>query len=44
MGNIALRTRQQISENMEQNQLNNSKEANAMILPQYHNGWKLPKV
>jgi predicted dehydrogenase len=42
MGNIALRRREKISWNSDQNKFT-SKKANKLSKPDYHNGWKLPK-
>ena len=43
MGNIAQRTGQKIFWNADRNSFQSSK-ANKFIAPDYHNGWKLPKV
>jgi hypothetical protein len=43
MGNVALRTGQQITWDNSSSKFNN-REANELIMPAYHNGWKLPKV
>jgi predicted dehydrogenase len=41
MGNIAIRTGEKINWNAAQNKFSNSK-ANALIKPEYKNGWKFP--
>ncbi len=43
MGNVALRTGQQIAWDNSSSKFNN-REANELIMPAYHNGWKLPKL
>ena len=44
MGNIAYRTGSKVFWDNKQKQFVDNKEANKMITPVYHNGWKLPVV
>ena len=44
MGNIAYRTGTKVFWDAAKSEFTNNKEANAMISPQYQNGWKLPVV
>lgn len=44
MGNIAYRTGTKVFWDSAKGEFTNNKEANALISPQYHNGWKLPVV
>jgi predicted dehydrogenase len=43
MGNMALRAKQQINWNIELNKFD-QKIANQLMTPEYHNGWKLPRI
>jgi predicted dehydrogenase len=43
MGNIALRTGEKINWNDTRNDFN-EKKASALVKPEYHNGWKLPRT
>jgi predicted dehydrogenase len=44
MGNISYRTQTKVFWDSAKGQFIDNKEANALILPQYQNGWKLPVV
>ncbi|MDW7693511.1 Gfo/Idh/MocA family oxidoreductase [Flammeovirgaceae bacterium SG7u.111] len=44
MGNIAYKTGRKVYWDKAAGMFKDDKEANAMISPEYHNGWKLPKL
>jgi hypothetical protein len=44
MGNIAYRTGRKVYYDASKNEFINDPEANALLKPQYSNGWKLPAV
>jgi predicted dehydrogenase len=44
MGNIAFKTGRKIYWNQQKGAFENDSEANKLLVPNYHNGWKLPKL